>query len=44
MSYSPLTSLQNAINDIKEYVSRLGVLASVVGTLSDIRVTPTGNV
>lgn len=44
MSYTPIGIIKSAIDDIKEFVSRLSVLASVVWVLSDIRVTPTGTV
>lgn len=44
MSFAPLSSLKQVLDDIKEFVSRLSVLASVTWVLSDIRVTPTGTV
>ena len=44
MSYSPLSSLKNILEQISELVSRLAGLSEAKWVLNDIRVTPTGNV
>jgi len=44
MAYTPLKPFLTVVQSIQDYVSRLGFLAEVRGTLNDIRVTPTGTV
>jgi len=44
MAYTPLKPFLSVVQSIQEYVSRLGFLAEVRGTVNDIRVTPTGTV
>ena len=44
MSYSPLSSLKNILEQISELVSRLAGLSEAKWVLNDIRVTPTGTV
>lgn len=44
MAYTPLKPIVTLIQSIQDYVSRLGFLAEVRGTVNDIRVTPTGTV
>ena len=44
MSYQPLWTLKNTLENILEYVSRFWPLANVFWTNADIRVTPTWTV
>lgn len=44
MAYTPLKPFLSVVQSIQDYVSRLGFLAEVRGTVNDIRVTPTGTV
>ena len=44
MSYQPLWTLKNTLENILEYISRFWQLANVFWTNADIRVTPTWTV
>lgn len=44
MSYQPLWTLKNTLENILEYVSRIAPLANTFWTNADIRVTPTWTV